>query len=550
MISEGKENKERLIVVLSIILYLVLQLLRALSYENNDLINVLGIKISCNSMCGVYTAIQMVILIYLVMNAQKKGYVLSMGLLCINLLIALKNILMGNYSSLPGFCIVLVGMLMINILYKCFERIRKNEIKLVNLVDIDELTGLPNRRKLNEWIKALILKGKPFALIFIDLDNFKDINDTMGHEYGDAILCELSKRWQKVLSKSDFIARLGGDEFALVVNGFEHRKVLIAHVKKYLDVLSEVFNYNGEEFFLSASMGISRYPRDGSSAESLLRYADTAMYNAKKDEKKTIVIFEEEQMREVQNDIEIEKKIRKALKNNTFYLNFQPQYEIKNHKLRGFEALIRMKDDDGKIISPALFIPKAEKSSLIIEIDKWVLENAVKEFKSLITKNRDLLICVNISAKHLQDNNFVADVKEILKREQFNPKNLEIEITESLFINSVEKASEVLKELKDIGIHIALDDFGTGYASLSYLNKLPIDILKIDKSFIDGLPEEKYDFVQAIISMGHVLKFKVISEGVEKEGQLKTLKEIDCDYMQGFIWGKPMDITQAKKIIG
>ena len=256
-------------------------------------------------------------------------------------------------------------------------------------------------------------------------------------------------------------------------------------------------------------------------------------------------------MLEMEESVKLENLLRKAIDNDLFYLKFQPQFSTEDKILRGFETVIRLNDESGNAVSPQIFIPAAENLNLIVDIDRWVLANAMKTGKTLISNNPDIKISINISVKHIFDDSFLSDIENNMEKYDFPAENLEIEVTESLFISSVKRAGEILSELKRLGIYIALDDFGTGFASLSYLNTLPIDLLKIDKSFIDKLSEKgrNNDFVNAIISMGHLLNFEVISEGVESKEQLATLRDFNCDYIQGYIWGKPMLLADANKLI-
>lgn len=549
----NRNNKIKLLKpTISIFVFLIMFIATgAVNTIHIDYFEFSNIQIKPSSLCGVFTAVQNLALVYLVMELRKKGFILSVVLLILNLLSTIIPLIHGNYSSIAGIASILVAFAMLSALNKCLDRIQNSEEDLYKMAGTDALTGLPNRRSLTEYLKNKVQENISFGLVFIDLDNFKNVNDTMGHEYGDKVLCELTQRWNNILGKDDFIARLGGDEFALVVNDYKDKDELLDRVGIYLNVLLDTFHLDDEDFFISASMGISCYPEQSTDYEILLRYADTAMYDAKREGKKQISLFETKQMESIKEDVEMESKIRRAIKNKSFYLNFQPQFEIGTHKLRGFETLVRMRDEEGDIISPGLFIPKAEKTNMIIDIDKWVLDNALKYFKQFLQFNDKLIVSVNISVKHLQNENLIDDVKKALNDNDFPAENLEIEITESLFITSLSRSAKLLNELKELGVHIALDDFGTGYASLSYLNKLPIDILKVDKSFIDELHEngENNDFVKAIVSMGHTLKFQVVSEGVEKEEQLKILHGFNCDYVQGYIWGKPMDYNSAEELV-
>ena len=351
--------------------------------------------------------------------------------------------------------------------------------------------------------------------------------------------------------KTDFVSRMGGDEFALIIAGSPNENNNAEIADKYMSMLDDKIEVMNHSFYVTASMGVAFYPVDCQNAAELLRFADTAMYNAKHNGKSRICIFNKEQMLEMEESVKLENLLRKAIDNDLFYLKFQPQFSTKDKILRGFETVIRLNDESGNAVSPQVFIPAAENLNLIVDIDRWVLANAMKTGKTLISNNPDIKISINISVKHIFDDSFLSDIENNMEKYDFPAENLEIEVTESLFISSVKRAGEILSELKRLGIYIALDDFGTGFASLSYLNTLPIDLLKIDKSFIDKLSEKgrNNDFVNAIISMGHLLNFEVISEGVESKEQLATLRDFNCDYIQGYIWGKPMLLADANKLI-
>ena len=285
----------------------------------------------------------------------------------------------------------------------------------------------------------------------------------------------------------------------------------------------------------------------------MISYADAAMYDVKRNGGNThIRRFNHDLMDEVERTTNIERKIRKALEDNSFYFNVQPQFDI-NHKLRGFEALARMKDFEGYIVSPADFIPVAEKTGLIDKVDMCVFRQAAGFFAEYIKENNnsEVLLSINISVKHLLKEGFIEEISEVINQNHIPFKQIEMEITESIMIDSEDKALKVIEQVKDLGINIAIDDFGTGYSSLSYLNQIPANLLKIDKAFIDKMntSESSKQYVATIISIGHLMNFEVISEGVEEEDQLATLKEIGCDLIQGYIWGKPVMPDVAKRIV-
>ena len=554
MNSLKKEKMIKHIKIVGIVfMYLLMSLIIAITNHSGDRIRVINnVDVNSGSICGIYAVVQLMLAILLVMNFRKRGYIVASSLYGFSFLSLCCTVFERHkYDSLPGMAMVLGGIITINILHYCLNKIDKNEQGLIKNAYTDSLTGLPNRRSLTKTLNELIDHNKSFALVFIDLDNFKNINDTMGHEYGDEVLRVITSRWQGMRRKTDFVSRMGGDEFALIIAGSPNENNNAEIADKYMSMLDDKIEVMNHSFYVTASMGVAFYPVDCQNAAELLRFADTAMYNAKHNGKSRICIFNKEQMLEMEESVKLENLLRKAIDNDLFYLKFQPQFSTEDKILRGFETVIRLNDESGNAVSPQIFIPAAENLNLIVDIDRWVLANAMKTGKTLISNNPDIKISINISVKHIFDDSFLSDIENNMEKYDFPAENLEIEVTESLFISSVKRAGEILSELKRLGIYIALDDFGTGFASLSYLNTLPIDLLKIDKSFIDKLSEKgrNNDFVNAIISMGHLLNFEVISEGVESKEQLATLRDFNCDYIQGYIWGKPMLLADANKLI-
>ena len=420
----------------------------------------------------------------------------------------------------------------------------------------DRLTGIPNRFACAELIDSLIKQGERFALVSIDINSFKSVNETMGFEAGNKVLTEIAARWKAIadsmiLGTKDHIARLGGDEFSLIIIGAESEQDIKEAIRMYSASLETRLTVDDCDFYFTASFGFSVFPDDAQTSDKLRLYADAAMLEVKRiNSSNHIMRFDPELLRS-ERAHEIERKLRTALENDTIYYNLQPQYDIE-HRLYGFEALARMKDSDGTIISPGEFIPVAEKVGLVDKIDSTVFRKSAMFIGDIIRRTgAEINLSVNVSVRHLMKNDFIAEVSEILETSGMPPEQLEIEITESIMIDSAEKALRCINQIHNMGVRIAIDDFGTGYSALSYLNTFPSDVLKIDKSFIDKLnySESSIQYVAAIISMGHIMGFEVVSEGVEEQEQLDTLREIGCDYIQGFIWGKPMMPEDAGKLI-
>ena len=433
--------------------------------------------------------------------------------------------------------------------YKVIKRLEKMSY-------IDTLTGLHNRFACTEYITDLINRKEKFAAVSIDINNFKRVNDTLGFEAGNKVLIETVSRWKAAAEKDTsgaekYLSRNGGDEFFLVVSGYNSEEELRTVIGLYADALTEYMTIDGCDLYITASFGYAEYPNDADNVDAIVSNANAAMNEIKKvNSSEHILRFTPELSRD-EHIIEIERMIRTALENDTIYFNLQPQYDM-DHNLRGFEALARMKDGMGNVISPAEFIPVAEKVGLIDRVDGMVFRKACLFFGDLLRKTgADLTISINASVRHLMKSDFLDEITGLLEDSGIPADHLEIEITESIMIDSFAKALSCIDELKKLGIQIAIDDFGTGYSSLSYLHRFPANLLKIDKSFIDKMntSESSRQYVASIISIGHIMGFDVISEGVEAPDQLDTLKEIGCDFIQGFIWGRPLSAEDAGKLV-
>ena len=509
------------------------------------------------SLPGVFSSLANICIILLVVLFDTLGFFTALGILiyqAIKLFILLVVLHQG--TSVAGIFTSLFTLFAIVVMYLSNRQIEKIQKKLREQAVTDSLTGLPNRLACNELIKALMKKGEKFALAMIDLNNFKSINDTLGHNTGNEVLKEIATRWKYVVDSGlsgtrDFIARQGGDEFTLIIRNYKSDDDIYNSIKYYETVLEKKIILRGHDFFAAASFGYAEYPVDSDNSDTLFSYADLAMYDIKRlNSSSHILHFSPDLLADGEHDIEIERKIRNALEEETIFFNLQPQYDM-NHKLRGFEALARMKDSKGNLISPGEFIPIAETVGLIDKIDTRVFRDATKFFGKLVKeKGIDATLSVNVSVRHLIKEDFVYEVESILKKNGLPPSQLEIEITESIMIDSEGPAIENINRLKEMGIKIAIDDFGTGFSSLSYLNRIPADLLKIDKSFIDKMntSDSSKQYVATIISIGHIMNFQVISEGVEEDEQLETLRSIGCDLIQGYIWGQPMMPQEAEKL--
>lgn len=552
--KEKNSIKKIIILVLCCIAYAGALIVQAYIGLNAD-VKVFNDDLTLGHFQGVVSSIMLMLVVAMVCTSRA-GYFTSLCTLGLNLVIIVGKIIrINDINSIPGAAIVLAGIGIVVIIHSYLVKLSKKEQELFDIAHVDSLTSLPNRRALKNRMTEIMesdgVKNNKFAVVMLDVDNFKNINDTIGHDFGDKVLSGIAERWNDIANDNDFIARLGGDEFAMIVSDYQSLRELDDHLKELSKSIGKKFELKGTDYYVSASIGVALYPSDSTDCSQLLKYADTAMYAAKSQGKKRICYFDRMMNDLIESNVQVENVIRHAVEQDAFKLVYQPQYEAKTKILRGFEALIRLSDDKGKQVSPAQFIPVAEQSSLIMDVDRWVLKHAMSDFVGLLQKNEDIVLSINISATHMLDDSFIVDVDNIMKEVGFPAKNLELELTESVFVDSLDKARNIMKELKKRGIHIALDDFGTGYSSLSYLKELPIDLLKIDKAFVDSIkdgPKEE-SFVAAIISLSQLMQFAVISEGVEEEYQLKTLQNLGCDYIQGFLWGRPQMLSEAKSLL-
>ena len=421
----------------------------------------------------------------------------------------------------------------------------------------DLLTKLPNRALLNDRLSLAINQAKreneKLAVMFLDLDRFKNINDSLGHMIGDELLQQVSVRLKECIRSADTLARFGGDEFTLMLpklhNGQEDASKL---AEKITNTLKQPFNVDGHELYVSASIGIALYPQDGTNIDSLIKHADVAMYHVKGQGKNGYQFYSNEMNVPYIERLSMDTGIHKALDNNEFNLVYQPQVNLRTGEIVGVEALLRWEHPEHGPISPSEFIPFAEESGLIIDIGDWVLKTACEELSKWRTAGLpEIRMSVNISARQLMEENIVQNIIDILKDYDVPGQCLELEITEHAIMNDMDSMIRKLKELSAHDITIAIDDFGTGYSSLSYLHKLPIQTLKIDRTFLKESRINKGDntIINTIVAMAKGLNLNVIAEGVESQAQLEYLREIDCCEAQGFLFGKPLPSNVISQLL-
>jgi diguanylate cyclase (GGDEF)-like protein len=412
----------------------------------------------------------------------------------------------------------------------------------------DTLTGLANRSLLNERLQQDIASASAtatrLAVVFVDLDRFKFINDSLGHHVGDELLRAIAARLKANMHERDTVARLGGDEFVLLINGQRDPNDVALILERMLADISQPWSIPQGDFSFTCSMGVALYPDDGDTAETLLKHADSAMYRAKEKGRNNFQFFTAQLNAMITERLDLENKLRRALERQQFELNYQPRVDMRTGELVGAEALIRWHVSEEETISPSRFIPIAEEIGLIAPIGKWVLRTACAQNKAWQDMGlKPFVVSVNVSARQFHQDDLVRTISDVLKETGLEPKYLEIELTESAVMHDAEQFVATLNELNDLGVQIAIDDFGTGYSSLSYLKRFPVDRLKVDRSFVQDIATDTDDaaIVRAIIALGHNLGLRVVAEGVETEQQLQFLRENHCDEMQGYLYGHPLD---------
>jgi diguanylate cyclase len=427
-----------------------------------------------------------------------------------------------------------------------FSRLDTEKKELYLMARTDSLSGLSNRNSLDEYLERLILTSKrvkkEFAFLYLDIDHFKSINDSLGHNIGDELLQSISILFKNILRPSDFIARIGGDEFVIIIQDYDSYLDLSNIIDRIQKELSKSWTIKTNPINISCSIGISFYPKDGESQIDLMKNADIAMYEAKKLGRNQYHFFTEKLNQTVQKTISLDKNMKLALKNNEYQLFYQAKIDLESSQIIGVEALIRWISPKNKIITPDKFIPLAEENNFILELGEWIIDEVIRQYIQWRKKNIDIAISINISAKQLLKSNFSEKLISKLNMNKIDASKIDIEITEYIFIQNSNETNSNLQKLHDYGISISLDDFGTGYSSLSYLKKFPITYLKIDKSFLDDYnTKEGASFVETIVKLGQTLNMKIIAEGVEEKEQVEYLKRIKCDQYQGYFCSKPLN---------
>ena len=423
---------------------------------------------------------------------------------------------------------------------------RQAETRLAYMANYDSVTGLPNRHLLRERLDRAIKhearSHRHLAIMFLDLDNFKSINDTLGHDVGDRVLQVVANRLLACLRESDTVARIGGDEFTVLVEDMTTMESIAALAQQIIDSLSLPFPLDGREMFCTVSVGIAIYPDDSESLDGLMKSADSAMYRAKEQGRNTYRFFTEDMHRRAYERLLLENRLRGALKRGEFQLHYQPQIDVVSGATVGIEALLRWNDEERGLVPPVEFIGVLEDTGMIVEVGHWVLEEACAFNQSLREIGLPpIRVAVNISPRQFRQKGLVESIRQILSNTGLGAEYLDLEITESVLVDAVD-APDVLERLSGMGVRLSIDDFGTGYSSLSYLKRFPIDTLKIDRSFVRDIMTDSDDaaITVAIIALSRSLRLKVLAEGVETAEQLASLRHHGCDEIQGFLYARPM----------
>jgi len=431
------------------------------------------------------------------------------------------------------------------------------EEKIHQLAYYDIVTGLPNRgmflERLHQTLSQAQRDKDKVNLIFLDLDNFKDINDTQGHDIGDKLLRSVAERLSACVRDSDVLARLGGDEFVVVCPSASAQESVAVVIQRIMAIFKTPFEIEGRQIFTSASIGIAVYPDDSMDASTLFRCADTAMYQAKNDGRAQFRFFSAELNQKIVQRVALESSLRRGLEREEFFLHYQPLWDLKTSKMVGVEVLLRWQSSEYGLMPPSSFISLLEDSGLINSVGEWVLRTACVQMREWTrTEHHELKMAVNVSGKQLKHPDFFEMLTTVIQETGVDPTNLELEFTESVIMENVEKTVELFRKIKGMGIRLSIDDFGTGYSSLNYLKHFPVDRIKIDRSFVIDVNRNESDaaIIEAIVSMAQSLSLRVIAEGVENSDQLDSLSRLGCDEVQGFYLAMPMLAEALSKILG
>lgn len=440
------------------------------------------------------------------------------------------------------------------IVFQDISERKKTEDRLVRLARFDSLTGLTNRHAFTQLLSQVIARASraegKVALLFLDLNRFKQVNDNLGHEVGDLLLREVALRLKQSVREGDVLSRLGGDEFTVIIESVNTARNAVSVAQNIIASFEEPFHILEHEIHIGASIGIALFPDSALDTKALLKCADIAMYKAKEENRSSYSFFTNGMQEKVHAELRLENQLRKAVRENQFALHYQPKYSATSQKIVGLEALIRWTKKDGTLAYPAEFMCKAEEMGIIVEMGQWAAEEACRQAKAWLDEGllgEDISVAINVSMQQILNSDITGTIVDALTRSGLPAQRLEIEVTESIMMDDVQKSIRILQDFHDLEVKISVDDFGTGYSSLNYLHQLPLDALKIDKSFVQAIGESQHgdDIVKAILALAHTLNLVVVAEGVECQEQLAFLQHHQCDIIQGYLFNRPLTVADA-----
>lgn len=570
VIYKPVEKRSRfLFIVVIVIIYVILTFLQIRLTEVASTFK-LGI-LDGYTLRGIITQLQMLLSIYMVLKEDKAGLITAVLINGINLLSSLSFLIkIRSIVPLPGIISYLSTLFLIVLIEvyrkETAENIKEinqqrnslelSEQKLYHMAYYDSLTGLHNKDWFVEQLRYVIEEAEKssslLGVLFLNIDSFKSINDTMGHSTGDSVLKKTAKRLSSCLRGEDTIARFGGDEFLILITNINKLEQLTKITDRIIRAFDKCMNVQDVEYFITVSAGVAIYPTDGEDSETLIKNADIAMYEAKAGGKNQIVYCSPAMKDETIKKMKLTNSLYRALNRKELFLYYQPQVKVETQEIIGFEALLRWNNKEYGMVSPNIFIPMAEQTGLIRPIGLWVIKTACKQFKAFNhSDNKDTTLSVNLSIEQLKDNNIAEKISKILYETKMNPKNLQVEITESIAFNEDSHILKRLKDIRNLGISVSIDDFGKGYSSLNRLKTFPIDLLKIDMDFVHGITSQSQKdkaIIKSIIQIAKNLKIGVLAEGVETKEQFIYLKDNGCDIIQGYYFYKPMPAEEIEKL--